>query len=255
LDEPRGVAVSLQGVVYVADTGNGRLQVFDEAGELVAEWGEGVLGEPFDLAVGGDGPVYVVDTEHDSLFIFSPDGRLESTWGDRWGLFDPRGVDVDREGNIYIANTGGNVVLKVSAQGEVLERYGTTGSGPGQLNQPTDVAVDGEGNLYVVDTANERIQVLNRGGEYLREWSISRANTFDSPHIAWGTEDLLFLTDPEMAQVLVYDEWGRLVTLWGEKGSLEGHFSKPIGIAFDQRASVYVADTYNHRIQKFDLAR
>ena len=255
LDEPRGVAVSLQGVVYVADTGNRRLQVFDEAGELVAEWGEGVLGEPFDLAVGGDGRVYVVDTEHDSLFIFSPDGRLESTWGDRWGLFDPRGVDVDREGNIYIANTGGNVVLKVSAQGEVLERYGTTGSGPGQLNQPTDVAVDGEGNLYVVDTANERIQVLNRGGEYLREWSISRANTFDSPHIAWGMEGLLFLTDPEMAQVLVYDEWGRLVTLWGEKGSLEGRFGKPIGIAFDQRASVYVADTYNHRIHKFDLVR
>jgi hypothetical protein len=43
--------------------------------------------------------------------------------------------------------------------------------------------------------------------------------------------------------------------LWGAKGSLEGQFAKPVGIGFDQRVSVYVADTDNHRVQKFDLVR
>jgi len=252
---PRGVAVSLQGTVYVADTGNARLQVFDETGEFLGEWGEGVLGEPFDLAVGRDGRVYVVDTEHDGVFVFSPQGRLEQRWGEGWALFDPRGLDIDKQGNVYIANTGGNVIVKASPEGQVLASFGTVGSGPGSLSQPTDVAVDNDGNLYIVDTENERIQVLGRDGEYLREWPISPANTFDSPHLVWGVEGLLYLTDPEMAGVLVYDEYGRLVTFWGEKGSLDGQFSKPLGIGFDQRASLYVADTYNHRIEKFVLSR
>ncbi|TKJ30050.1 MAG: hypothetical protein CEE40_06525 [Chloroflexi bacterium B3_Chlor] len=254
-DEPRGVAVSLQGVVHVADTGNGRVQVFDAAGEFVGEWGQDVLAEPFDLALDRDGEVYVVDPGRDRLFIFSSKGELRSEWGAGWGLFDPRGLDVDQEGCVYIANTGGSVVLKVSPQGELVARYGSFGSGDGELNQPTDVAVDGEGNLYVVDADNHRIQVLDRDGRYLRQWSISRANTVDSPHIEWGMSGLLFLTDPEMGQVYVYDQYGRVVTLWGEKGSLDGQFSKPVGIAFDQRISVYVADTYNHRIQRFLLSR
>jgi DNA-binding beta-propeller fold protein YncE len=254
-EEPRGVAVSLQGTVYVADTGNGRLQVFDETGEFLDEWGEGILGEPFDVSVGRDGRVYVVDTEHDCLFVFSREGHFEERWGEQWALFDPRGLDVDQQGYVYVANTGGNVIIKVSPDGEVLASFGTAGSGPGSLSQPTDVAVDDDGNLYVVDSENERIQVLDRDGGYLREWPIPPANTFDSPHLVWGTGGLLYLTDPEMAAVIVYDEYGRLVTFWGEKGSLEGQFSKPIGIGFDQRTSLYVCDTYNHRIEEFVVSR
>jgi 4-amino-4-deoxy-L-arabinose transferase-like glycosyltransferase/streptogramin lyase len=254
-DEPRGVAASLEGMVYVADTGNGRIQVFDGEGQFLAEWGAGVLGEPFDVAVSRDGRVYVVDAEHDRLFVFSAEGRLEAQWGERWGLFDPRGVGVDVDGNVYVANTGDNVVLKVSPEGQVLERYGAFGYGSGDLNQPTDVAVDKAGNLYVLDTENHRVQVLDGGGRYVREWPISAANTVDGPHLVCGIDGLVYLTDPEMARVLVYDEYGRLVTSWGQKGPLDGQFSKPIGIGFDQRSSVYVADTYQHRIVKFFVTR
>ena len=229
--------------------------MFDREGGFLGEWGGDALSEPFDVAVSRDGRVYVLDTERDSLFVFASDGRLEAEWGERWGLFDARGLAVDREGYIFVANTGDSVVLKVSPEGQVLERYGRPGFGPGDFSQLTDVAVDDDGNLYVVDTENERIQVLDREGEYLREWSISPANTFDSPHIVWGMDGLLYLTDPEMARVVVYDEYGRLVTFWGEHGSLQGQFSKPIGVGFDQRASVYVVDTYNHRIQQFALSR
>ncbi|NIN67110.1 MAG: phospholipid carrier-dependent glycosyltransferase, partial [Anaerolineae bacterium] len=253
--EPRGVAVSLEGTVYVADTGNGRVLVFDASGEFLKQWGQGVLAEPFDLALDGHGQLYVVDPGHDRLFVYSADGELLSGWGEGWWLFDPRGVGVDQDGYVYVANTGGSVVLRVSPQGEVVSQYGSLGSGEGQLNQPTDVAVDDEGNLYVVDTDNARVQVFDSEGRYLRQWPISPANTFESPHIVWGMSGLLFLTDPEMGQVWVYDEQGKAVAFWGEKGSQEGQFSKPIGVGFDQRVSVYVADTYNHRIQKFQLSR
>ncbi len=253
--EPRGVAVSLEGVVYVADTGNGRAQVFDMNGQFLEQRGQDVLAEPCDLAVDREGRVYVLDSGRDRLFIFSPDGRLQSQWGEDWGLFDPRGLDVDQHGFVYIANTGGSVVLKISPAGQVVARYGSHGSGDGQLDQPTDVAVDGEGNLYIMDTENRRVQVWDREGRYLRQWSISGANTLDGPHIVWGMSGLLYLTNPEMAEVYIYDPNGRVVTFWGERGSAEGQFSKPVGIAFDQRVWIYVADTYNHRVQKFVVSR
>lgn len=255
-DQPRGVAVSLQGEVYVADTGNARVQVFDTAGGFLREWGQDVLAEPFDLALDREGRrAYVLDPALDHLFVFSPEGRLLGEWGEDLGLFDPRGLDVDKEGHVYVANTGGSVVFKVSPRGQLVARYGSPGSGDGQLDQPTDVAVDGEGNLYVVDTENVRVQVWDREGRYLREWPISKANTLDSPHIVWGINHLLYLTDPEMGAVHVYDPYGSVVSLWGAKGSLPEGFSKPVGIGFDQRESLYVADTYNHRILMFRVPR
>jgi DNA-binding beta-propeller fold protein YncE len=224
-------------------------------GEFLEQWGQEVLVEPFDLALDREGRVYVLDPGRDRLLLFSPEGRLQSQWGEGWGLLDPRGLDVGQDGYIYIANTGHSVVLKTSPEGQVLARYGSPGAGDGQLNQPTDVAVDGEGNLYIVDTENQRVQVWDREGRYVRQWRIAGANTLDGPHTVWSVSGLLYLTDPEMAQIYVHDEYGRVVTLWGERGSLEGQFSKPIGIALDQRVWVYVADTYNHRIQKFLVSR
>jgi DNA-binding beta-propeller fold protein YncE len=119
------------------------------------------------------------------------------------------------------------------------------------VDQPTDVAVDAAGRMYVADTYNRRVQVLDPAGRYLREWPISGANTFDSPHIQLGPGGQVFVTDPEAHMVIAYDGAGHVLGQWGGFGPAAGQFHKPISLAFDGTGRVYVTDTYNHRVQVF----
>jgi DNA-binding beta-propeller fold protein YncE len=112
--------------------------------------------------------------------------------------------------------------------------------------------VDAAGRMYVADTYNLRVQVLDSAGHYLRQWPISGANTFDSPHIEVGPGGQVFITDPEAHVVIAYDGTGRPLGQWGGFGSAAGQFHKPISLAFDDAGRVYVTDAYNHRVQVFE---
>jgi DNA-binding beta-propeller fold protein YncE/4-amino-4-deoxy-L-arabinose transferase-like glycosyltransferase len=255
--EPRGVAVDQRGYVYVADTGNKRVQKFDAQGGFVTAWrgGEGDFATPFDLVVSSRGDVYVLDAGRQAVLRFSDEGEFVGQIGTDLGLYGPRGLGIDADDNLYVADTGGSRILKLSLSGQFLARYGAPGEGPGQLSQPTDVAVDGEGRLYVVDTLNCRVQVLDSAGDYLTEWPIAGANTTDSPHITLGPSGEVYLSEPEGHRVLVYDGQGQLLDQFGGEGAGSGQFSKPIGVAFDNTGRVYVTDVYNHRVQVFELAQ
>jgi sugar lactone lactonase YvrE len=72
----------------------------------------------------------------------------------------PWGIDLDAQGDVYIADWRNDRIQKFTPDGDFLMAFGSSGSGEGELNRPSDVAVDNDGIIYVADWMNNRLQVL-----------------------------------------------------------------------------------------------
>ena len=70
----------------------------------------------------------------------------------------PENMAVDGAGNVYVADSNHDKVVKFTSEGEVATAWGTTGTHNGQLNRPTGVAADASGHVYVVDQLDSRVQ-------------------------------------------------------------------------------------------------
>jgi uncharacterized protein (TIGR03663 family) len=165
---PRAAAVGPDGLLYVADSGNNRIQVLDPDGNLVRAWGSAGAGpgqfqEPWGIAVGDDGRVYVADTWNHRVQVFDPGGGYLSEWGgfmDIQGQADgepgvfwgPRDIGLDAAGHVYVADTGNKRVQVFSPEGEFVAQWGGGGVIAGRFEEPTGVAIGPDGSVYVEDT-------------------------------------------------------------------------------------------------------
>ena len=109
-----GVAVDEDGLIYTADRGNSRIQVFDPEGTLIDTWPN--VPFPMDIAVTNDGYVWVVNGITDKILKFNKQGNLLYSWGTfgaqpghMWGVHR---ISVDSEGNLYTAEVWGGRAQK-----------------------------------------------------------------------------------------------------------------------------------------------
>jgi sugar lactone lactonase YvrE len=234
LNRPDDVAIDTQGNIFVADTANARIQVFNSNGEFVRTWGErGILAgqfiEPSGLSVDSIGNIYVIDVALNRVQKFSNQGVLLLTWGHRGqglGQFNsPYSIAVDSRDAIYILDSGNSRVQKFSNTGEWLTSWGTRGSDNGQLRWPRDIAIDRDGNIYIADTDNSRVQVWDANGVWVANWN----KPADRP-ASW----------PEAVEVSpnnqVYVGEGRFIDQYSRSGIREKEYNFPFEFQF---SSVY----------------
>ena len=174
------------------------------------------------------------------------------------GLTRPRGVDVDRRGNVYVADTENHAVKKLDRNGNLLAVWGDRGEGPGEFRYPRDVAVAPDGRVYVADTLNDRIQVFTADGDFAEQIGKGRGSSpgwLDGPKAVavdgWGN---VYVADTFNNRIQVFDADGGLQFEWGGAGSADGRFRNPSGIAVSESGLVYVSDTFHDRIQVFNAA-
>lgn len=268
--DPLGVAVERatgsSGHVYVADTGNNRIQKFTSDGQFLLEWGaygagNGRFKEPRAIAVEfgprGAGAVYVADTENERIQKFSSDGAFITAWGTagkgRGQFGAPVGIAVDGDGNVYVTDADLHRVQVFTTSGAVIQ-YGSEGKAPGQFETPLGIGQIGPPSLVLVaDQGNNRIQSFDFNGRFVRQWGGKGQGNgqFDDP---WGVAvggGRAFVTDHDNNRVQVFGVTGEFAGTFGSRGNGPGEFDHPTGIAVDRDRGIYVVDTGNNRIQKF----
>jgi uncharacterized protein (TIGR03663 family) len=273
MSSPRAVAVGPDGLLYVADSGNNRVQVLDEAGNFVRAWGSagsgpGQFQEPWGIAVSGDGRVYVADTWNHRVQVFDSQGNYLFGWGqfaDTQGQADgqpgafwgPRDLALDADGNVYVADTGNKRIQEFTADGEFLGQWGGAGATPGRFDEPTGVAVGPDGSIYVADTWNRRVQKFAADMQPAGEWSIDSwesESVVNKPYLRVDGQGHVYVGDPQGYRVLVFDSQGQYLMNFGQYGFDMASFALPLGMAFDGAGNLYVVDSDNSRLLKFDAA-
>ncbi len=175
----------------------------------------------------------------------------------------PQGLATDNEGNIYIADTGNNRIVKTDSLGNFIKETGGFGWGEGQFNQPTDLTLDYGLNLYVVDSQNKRLTRLDKNLNFISV--ISLRDPVGEPQaladfrglgtlygVAINSSGEIFLSDIENDWIVKLNSFFEYESVWGSFTSGEGALLDPQGINLDQSGKLYVADSGKKRVVVFD---
>lgn len=266
--EPPGGGIAVAGQhVYVADSGNSRIERFDLQGGEPMSWGTqgsgpGQFSYPRGVAA-NESEVIVTDDDNHRIEEFNSEGVFEAqagSPGDGPGEFGyPYGVALDAAGNVYVADDANNRVVKLTPQLTFAEAWGGRGSKPGQLAYPRALAADPAGDTYVADTANDRIEVFSPIGQYLRTIGIPALDggELTAPRgLAVDPTGRLLVSDTVGNRIEAFtpaetfaEEWLLAAGVPSSAGFTPASaLAAPAGIAVDPHGSVYVADEGHGRV-------
>lgn len=261
LAKPYGVLADKEGRVYVADTGQGAVFVFDKKNKKLdligIRDGVGRLAQPTGLAMNSQGILFVSDTKLDRVFGYDEKGEVVVAIGKKEEFYNPAGIAVDpATDRLYVPDPGRHVIrVYDSRDGRFLLSIGERGTEEGQFNFPTNVFVR-HGKLYVSDSGNFRVQIFDLDGKFLETFGgIGDApGRFARPKgIAVDSEGHVYVIDAAFDNFQVFDEDGKLLMFVGGAGASPGRFNLPAGIYIDEKDRIYVADQYNYRVQVFQF--
>jgi len=240
---PRGVAVDDQGNVYIGDSSNHSIRKIDPAGNVTTLAGSGLPGNAEGLGSGA---------------VFN----------------NPRGVAVDKLGNVYVVDHINNRICKVDPSGNV-----TTVAGSGSYSfadgqgkaagfaWPTALAVDSNGNIYVGDSNNNRIRKITPNGNVTtlagsgmigHADGLGAAASFSNPSgVAVHSNGNIYVADSYNHMIRKVTPSGVVSTLAGSPspGYADGNgatarFDTPTYLVVDASGNIYVSDSKNNRIRK-----
>jgi uncharacterized protein (TIGR03663 family) len=248
--EPRGLAVSRDGDLAVADTGLGSVAFFDLDGsprQLSAPEG---LNQPEAVAWTPDRVLVIADTWNHRVLLYNPaSGSSRPLPEPEGGWYGPRAVAVAGDGTIAVADTGHKrvVILAPGDQELGIGIIGNEGSGPGQLIEPVGLTWLDNRRLLVCDTGNRRLQVFDRHGRALEEVALpdAWADFYSRPQVVALAPDRWLVTDaPARSLWLIANGVPRVIAL-GETKIV------PSGLArFGD--TLYLSD-FGGRLWKFEL--
>lgn len=217
--KPRGIATDPKGNIYVADTGNDRVQKFDQGGSFLFAFGKpgsgaGEMKEPNGVAVDATGAIYVTDPVNHKLMKFTADGTFAEEWkGPEKAFYGPRDLAIGPNKQIYIVDQGNTRIVRFDPVTKVFTSFGSAGNGPGQFLESTGIDTS-DRFIFVADNGNNRIQVFDLDGNFVRQWEVPAWERYvwNYPDVVYdGASKLLYVTNSWKNEILAYDLQGNTV--------------------------------------------
>ena len=311
LTAPSSVALDAAGNLYIADSGDNAIREVRIAdGSIVTVAGtnrpgfagdggpatSALLWAPWGVATDSAGDVFIGDSYNYRVRKIGTNGNISTLAGNGGNdyrgdggpgtssqLVQPKAVAVDSSGNLYIADTFGNTVRKVTADGTITTFAGTglrgySGDGgpatAAQLNRPRGLAVDSTGNVYISDTDNQRVREVTTDGNintfagtgvagFTGDGAAPNLATLNSPSgLALDSSGNLYIADlannvvREVSSSIILTIAGAFNAGYYGDGTAatSALLNSPASVALDSAGNLYIADYYNHAIRKVTLA-
>lgn len=265
LDKPMDTALVGQ-FIYITDTNNKRVQVFDLAGGFLFKFGKEGEGKgefKFPYGISGDskGNVYVADLYNGSISVFDAKGKFIKYFAEK----DPKEKLIEAPGGLriygnylYVTDIMKCTVTVFSLEGTKVLEIGKPGKKDGELSAPNAVTVDKDGNIYVVDTGNQRFQVFDKTGKFLRKINGTPGGTgnsvFVNPRgIGIDSRGITYVVSNVTHFVHAFDQEGKQLFTFGGSGEGNTQFSLPNGLFIDENDNIYITDTTNQRVAVYGL--
>lgn len=287
-DAPRGIAVDRAGTIYVADTRNNTIRKITSSGVVTTLAGtagtegstngtgaDARFNEPFGIAVDDAGNVYVADASTNSIrkitaagvvTTFAGGGAPGSTDGTGTGarLDEPRGICIDSNGTLYVADYDNHTIRKITSAGVVTTIAGqadvpgnSDGTGTAaSFRGPMGIAVDSAGIIYVADTGNKSIRRIDTTGT-VTTLTLAGTSLSEPRGIAVTASGTLLVADYGSHSIRSVTASGAVTTLAGaieSPGTSDGsttaaRFHYPSALAVTSAGTIYIADTENDTIR------
>ncbi|MFZ0448383.1 MAG: hypothetical protein WAL98_04010, partial [Desulfatiglandaceae bacterium] len=304
---PSHVILDPSGGYYIMEYWNNFIRYVDADGNITTIAGTGnpgyngdgipavnaQLNGPWDAALDEQGNLYIVDVLNNRIRKIDTSGIISTVAGtgtpgysgdggqaSQAQLNGPFGIDIDRQGNIYIADLENNVIRKVATDGIIttVVGNGTLGeSGDGgpatqaRLGFPSFVKIDDAGNLYISEPYSSRVRKVDTSGIITTvagngNWGYSgdggpatNAELSEALGLAIDTQGNLYIADGDNNRIRKVDTSGIITTVAGNgtcdfsgDGGPAGDASLcwPVGVTVDSGGNIFICDTDYCRIRK-----
>jgi gliding motility-associated-like protein len=305
---PHGITADAEGNVYIADRFGHRIRKYTQDGVVSTIAGNGIKGnadgngisaffnEPWGVCIGNDGFIYVADTRNNLIRRIDEEGEVTTFAGsgnyggtDGMGISasfgNPTGLEMDSEGNLYVADHLTHTIRKIDSQGIVTTIAGLAGEagyqdGTGsdaRFYRPYGLTIDNDGNILVADEWNHRIRKITPEGQVTTiagngnigyQNGIDIDTEFNYPwDISVDEDGNLYVADGYNQVIRIMKSQGTVpesyeVSLYagnpGVSGGIDGFAS---GASFNAATSIhywadeqafFIADAYNNLIRRVD---
>ncbi|MCC6144338.1 MAG: hypothetical protein IT368_11080 [Candidatus Hydrogenedentes bacterium] len=209
-------------------------------------------------AMGFDGgEVYVIDTTG-RIQVFTPDGTFKRSWktpDDTNGTPTAIHFTADR---VIVPDTHYSQILEYTREGELLEKWGSYGTGPDQFIYPTGIALDSDGCYFISEYGvdAERVHVFGPDRQFLRQWGQHGEGPGDfnrAMALVLAHDRTVVVADTANHRIQCFTPEGELIRVIGRAGSEAGALKFPHDIALGPDHTLYAAEYGANRISRWSL--